>query len=79
MTTSNTISLARLDGAVQAYEALLAFVKPIMIDSRITTAEFTTYLELRRKLDMHMMPIAAFCDCQKMLHDVVVTSPESSV
>lgn len=79
MTANNTISLARLDGAVQAYEALLAFVKPIMIDARITTNEFSTYLELRRKLDTHMMPIAAFCDTQKKLHDVVVTSPESNV
>ena len=79
MTQRNSISLARLDGAVQAYEALLAFIRPIMIDSRITAAEFSTYMELRHKLDLHMIPIAAFCDTQKKLLDVVVTSPESSV
>jgi hypothetical protein len=73
------ISLAQLDDAVQACEAFVSFVRPIMTDTRITSAEFNTYMDLKRKLDLAMIPIASLCHIQKVMQKIVITTPESSV
>lgn len=79
MTNRNTISLDRLDASVHAYEAFMAFIRPIMIDSRITSTEFATYLELKRKLDMAMIPIATTCSGAKICVQMQITTPETVV
>ena len=79
MSNRNTITLARLDAAVQASNAMLAFIRPIMLDSRITATEFSTYMSLKVALDSTMMQLAAVCYAAKTVVDIEVTSHEIDV
>lgn len=79
MSLRNTITLARLDAAVQASNAMLAFIRPIMLDSRITATEFNTYMSLKVALDSTMMQLAAVCYTAKIVVDIEVTSHETDV
>jgi hypothetical protein len=79
MTTNNAITLARLDAIVQAQQAFMTFIRPIMIDSRITHAEFTTYLSLKMDLENAIRPVASQCDRLKQDYKVTITTPETVV